>query len=71
MQNEEKSQIKNESCQNCCDANGKCTYRWHKKCWLWVVVAMVLLIIVFKVGWYSAMKYYGATWETPRSALMQ
>lgn len=71
MQNEEQSQIKNKSSQNCCDKDGKCAHYSGKRRWLWIIGTIIVLAVAFKAGWYFSMKYYGATWDTPKNALVE
>lgn len=58
MQNEEKSQLKDGSLQNCCSEKGKCASHWNKKCWLWVVFGIAILFGIFHLGWYSSKQYF-------------
>ena len=71
MQTEEKSQIKDASSQNCCDTNGKCTYHWNKKCWLWVILGLAILFGIFHLGWYSSKQYFEKIGGTEQNQIVR
>lgn len=53
----------------CCNGEGSCRRYGGKRCWFWILGLLVLLFAAYHLGWYSAMNYFGATWDTPRGVL--